>query len=370
MSARSLIFFAFILMIAADEPANDSKMELNKLQGEWTMVSMEKKGKRFPDEAIKLAVKGDQWTFTPRNGKKSTAIVQMDPSKNPRSIDLAFEVSGKKILSRGIYELKSDTLTLCYTRGNTPRPDQFKTTERGEFLVVWKRQESSSSEQDRSEAVSDDLAWVEEIVLRPNFALKESQTGTLRWTVAPKLSVVGGTRDQQKIVAEVVQHLNETLKRTPLKGIELLGPNNPEATLLVYLVHKQAIPKKATELGQPRKAVQLMAKEKWTCACWIGADSSKKGEIQSAVVLASSDKADAEQLRNNLLTTLCYDLGLMSFSTRRPTSVFYRDGDKRNRAEKLTAKDQQLLFWYYKYVPAGTASVNQLYEDHWKKAMP
>jgi len=191
--------------------------------------------------------------------------------------------------------------------------------------------------------VQGDLTWVEDIVLRPHFVLQESETGTRRWTVAPKLTVVGGTRDQQKVVAEVVEHLNETLKQTPLKGIELLGPNNPAATLPVFFVHKHAIPKKATQLGQPRKVVQVMTKEKWNCACWIREGSAKKCEIQTGVVLVSSDKADADQLRNNLLTTLCYDLGLMSFSTLRPTSVFYRDGDRRNRVEKLTTKDQQLI---------------------------
>jgi hypothetical protein len=215
-----------------------------------------------------------------------------------------------------------------------------------------------------------DLPWVEDIVMRPHFLLQQSETGTRRWAIAPKLTVVGGTRDQHKVVAEVVQHLNETLKQTPLKRIELLGPNNPAATLPVYFVHKLAIPRKATQLGQPRKVVQVMTKEKWNCACWIREDSAKKCQIQNGVVLVSSDKADADQLRNNLLTTLCYDLGLMSFSTRRPTSVFYRDGDKRNRVEKLTVKDQQLLIWFYNYVPAGTVSVQQLYEDHWRKAIP
>jgi hypothetical protein len=222
---------------------------------------------------------------------------------------------------------------------------------------------------DKSDAAGDDLAWVEDIVLRPNFVLKEGETGTRRWAETPKLTVVGGTRDQQRVVAEVVQHLNETLKRTPLKRIELLDPNHPATTLPVFFVPKQAIARKAAQLGQPKKVVQLISKEKWNCTCWIQTDSTRKGEIQSGVVLVSSDKADARQLRNNLLTTLCYDLGLMSFSAQRPTSVFYRDGDKRNRAEKLTAKDQQLLIWYYNYVPAGTVSVKQLYEDHWRKAM-
>jgi hypothetical protein len=221
-----------------------------------------------------------------------------------------------------------------------------------------------------TEPASDDLAWVEDIVLRPYFALQSSETGTRRWSAAPKLTVVGGTRNQQQIVAEAVQHLNETLKHTPLKGIELLEPNDPSATLLVFLVRRSAISTKAKQLGQPRNVVQLMTKQKWTSACWIRENAAKKCEIQSAFVLVSSDKTDADRLRHNLLATLCYDLGLMSFSKHQPTSVFYRDGDKRNRVEKLTAQDQQLLIWFYRYVPAGTVTVKQLYEDHWRKAKP
>jgi hypothetical protein len=241
------------------------------------------------------------------------------------------------------------------------------------FLVMLMLATDTSAQDSKKELdkLQDDLTWVENIVLRPHFVLQEkSESGTRRWTVAPKLTVVGGTRDQQKVVAEVVQHLNATLKHTPLKEIELLGPNNPASTLPIYFVPKLAIPRKATQLGQPRKVVQVFTKEKWNCACWIREDSVKKCEIQSGVVLVSSDKADAGQLRNNLLTTLCYELGLMSFSTLRPTSVFYRDGDKRNRVERLTAKDQQLIIWFYNYVPAGTVSVKQLYEEHWQKAIP
>jgi hypothetical protein len=229
---------------------------------------------------------------------------------------------------------------------------------------------SSSSEQPPSDGADDDFTWIQDIVLRPHFALQTSGTGTRRWTVAPRLTVVGGTKDQQRVVAEVVQHVNETLEHTPLNGIELLGPKHPQATLAVFLVPKYAIPRKATQFGQPRNVAQLMAKEKWSCACWIREVSAKKCEIQSGVILVSSDKTDAGQLRNNILTTLCYDLGLMSFSKLRTSSVFYREGDKRNRAEKLTAKDKQLLIWYYNYVPAGTESVKQLFDDHWRTARP
>jgi hypothetical protein len=219
----------------------------------------------------------------------------------------------------------------------------------------------------QSEPTADDLAWVEEIVLRPNFVLKESDTGTRRWPVAPKLTVVGGTKDQQKIVADVVEHLNETLKQTPLKGIELLKPNNPAATLPVFIVRRSAIPTRATDLGVPEDVVELMTKEKWSNLSWTYWDPANNYEIRSGFVVVSSDKAGAEQLRCNLLQDLCYDLGFTSYSKRQPKSVFYRDGAKRSGAEKLTDKDQQLIIWFYNHVPAGTKSVEKLYEQHWPK---
>ncbi len=41
MSTRAVLLFAIVLLIAADEPAQDTKKELDKLQGDWTVVSVE-----------------------------------------------------------------------------------------------------------------------------------------------------------------------------------------------------------------------------------------------------------------------------------------------------------------------------------------
>jgi len=220
----------------------------------------------------------------------------------------------------------------------------------------------------RSEPTGDDLAWVEDIVMRPNYALKENETGTYRWIEAPKLTVVGGTKDQQKIVAEVVGDLNETLKQTPLKRIELLKPNNPAPSLPVFLVRRSAIPTKAFQLGVPENVVRLIATEKWNDLSWTTRlDPANKYLIRSGFVVLSSDKADAELLRRNLLQDLCFSLGFANSSKRQPKSVFYRDGGNRSGAEKLTDKDQQLIIWFYNHVPAGTNSVKNLYEAHWSK---
>ena len=142
MFVRIVLPFAVVLLSAAAGPAQDTRKELEKLQGEWTMVSMETKGMKARDDVVKqykLTIKGDQWTVTTLKGVGGKATFKIDPSKNPKTIDLTFEFNKKGTPSRGIYKLEGDTLTLCRTAGDRERPKEFKTTEEAGILVVWKR---------------------------------------------------------------------------------------------------------------------------------------------------------------------------------------------------------------------------------------
>lgn len=134
MTARAVLPCVAVLLIAAVTPAQDTKKELDKLQGEWTMVSLETRGRKAPDETVKqykLTIKGDQWTVNEAN--KMT--FKIDPSKSPKTIDFTIKAG----VSRGIYKLEGDTLTLCRTVGDIERPKEFKTTAEAGILVVWKR---------------------------------------------------------------------------------------------------------------------------------------------------------------------------------------------------------------------------------------
>ncbi len=138
MSARAVLPCVLGLLIAAATPAQDTKKEMDKLQGEWTMVSLEQRGKNASDEVVKqykLTIKGDQWVVS-TGGGEATMTFKIDPSKNPKTIDLTSE--GKQAVSRGIYKLEGDTLTLCRTTGDIDRPMEFKTTPEAGILVVWK----------------------------------------------------------------------------------------------------------------------------------------------------------------------------------------------------------------------------------------
>jgi uncharacterized protein (TIGR03067 family) len=143
MFVRASVPCAVIFLIAADLPAlQDAKKELEQLQGDWTMISQESKGQKVPGEIakqFKLTIKGDQWTVTLPDGSENKMTIKIDPSMNPKTIDLMIKAGNTEVNSRGIYKLEGDTLTLCRTLGNVERPKEFKTTAEAGGLMVWKR---------------------------------------------------------------------------------------------------------------------------------------------------------------------------------------------------------------------------------------
>src|SRR5262249_9637840 len=128
-SMRKALFFlvgtvlCFPSLGVGDEP----KKDLEALQGDWSITSAERDGKKAPDEAVKsvkLTFAKDTITVT-EGTKKTEMTFKLDPSKSPKTIDLTYGTGGRMgEIDQGIYTLDGDTLKLCIKRGGG-RPTEF-----------------------------------------------------------------------------------------------------------------------------------------------------------------------------------------------------------------------------------------------------
>ena len=148
MKVRILLLFASILLIGADKPTKKAATKkaapnpIAPFQGTWSMVSMETRGVRTPDEDLRrleLTIDDHQWTVMNGNIVSFHARFLIDPSQSPKAINLFSMVGDRETLSQGIYSLEGDTLTLARTLDEGARPKEFKTTSEAGVLVVWKK---------------------------------------------------------------------------------------------------------------------------------------------------------------------------------------------------------------------------------------
>jgi uncharacterized protein (TIGR03067 family) len=124
---------AVSLLAAADAPRNEATRDRKQLQGEWAATAVENNGQALAASEVaawRLVVKDKSLTFRVGDQGGTHALV-LDASKKPRAIDV-----GK---FKGIYEVKGDTLKLCYAlEPSRARPASFREKE-GTTYQVYKR---------------------------------------------------------------------------------------------------------------------------------------------------------------------------------------------------------------------------------------
>jgi uncharacterized protein (TIGR03067 family) len=132
------LFAVALLAIVTTASADDAK-DPKTLQGKWLIVAATHGGMEAPKEALgKAAVtfEGDVMTMT-EDEKKKTAKVKIDTTKTPAHIDIVPQEGGEKGKTiKGIYEVKGDTLRLCFGRPDEDRPTAFASKEGDRTALV------------------------------------------------------------------------------------------------------------------------------------------------------------------------------------------------------------------------------------------
>jgi uncharacterized protein (TIGR03067 family) len=121
----------------------DTEQDSKDIQGKWIPLAAELSTKKYPDEVLKTMelVMADGKYTVKVGGQLDEGTVKLDASTTPKAIDIMGTEGpnkGRTILA--IYELKGDTLRICYDLGGKARPAEFKTeADRPLFLVTYKR---------------------------------------------------------------------------------------------------------------------------------------------------------------------------------------------------------------------------------------
>ena len=120
------------LFLFAAQAKADEKADKDKIQGEWSLVTLEEKGEsqkitEDSEHFIKLKINGEKFLVTIR-GDDHDATFSVDSTKKPKTIDVTLkggDQDGK--VMKGFFELDGDTLKICMGNPENPdRPAEFK----------------------------------------------------------------------------------------------------------------------------------------------------------------------------------------------------------------------------------------------------
>ncbi len=128
---------AVLLLLLFQSP---DAVELERHQGTWRVVSFERDGTETPKEiidSIERIVEGDHVVWK-RNGKSfAGTTMKLDPKADLATIDLAPDGGpNREKVVHGIYKLERDTLMICTSDADQPRPKEFNAASGSGWTLV------------------------------------------------------------------------------------------------------------------------------------------------------------------------------------------------------------------------------------------
>ena len=118
--------------------------DLKDMEGKWKVESAEANGKELESPEMKelvVTITGDQYEVVLK-GMTDRGSIKLDETQKPKSID-ATDTEGDDVgkVLKAIYELKGDTMRVCYAITGGERPKEFTTKEGAPFIIVVYRRE-------------------------------------------------------------------------------------------------------------------------------------------------------------------------------------------------------------------------------------
>ena len=144
MTRFSVVVLSMALMaVLGDSDADANAKDLEKMQGDWAVVSVVRDGVKEEDDnaqSLFRTVKGNQYTVFLFDKAVGNGTFKIDATKKPKTIDsFPANLAGKALL--GIYQIEGDTITTCYAAAGKARPAEFSSKKGSEHtLMVWERE--------------------------------------------------------------------------------------------------------------------------------------------------------------------------------------------------------------------------------------
>jgi uncharacterized protein (TIGR03067 family) len=148
MKSRCIALLVIGLLLAADDPNDAKKKDLDKLQGTWIASSIDYNGeKQLGDNVkeLKVIVEGGKMTLkseAPEVEKYGKATIKIDPSTMPKIVDFTIAQGDEKGTTfEGIYDVDKDEWKLCLKPFGKERPAKFESkADSGDVLIILKRE--------------------------------------------------------------------------------------------------------------------------------------------------------------------------------------------------------------------------------------
>ena len=141
-----LLFVGVGVLLAADDAKDEAiKKDRKMYEGTWEVVSFEVDGNKADEEdAKKIVVINEadgKWSIEVEGKVTTRGTSVIDPTKNPKTVDLTVTEGGDKgQMYLGIYELGDDTRKVCLASAGKERPTEFTTKSGSDhILAVFKR---------------------------------------------------------------------------------------------------------------------------------------------------------------------------------------------------------------------------------------